>query len=109
MTRHVFLLLYALAISVNAFAVDIDLQEVIVAGLPVMYVETVNGELPTYRSVSSPPGGKGHGRYRANLLHRDGSARRETHEGHLHQERREIRQLVITSCRTLISSSRGGC
>lgn len=61
MTRHVFLLLYALAISVNAFAVDIDLQEVIDAGLPVMYVETVNGELPTYRSVSSPPGMNGTG------------------------------------------------
>ncbi len=54
-------LLTALAFSVNALAVDIDLQEVIAAGLPVMYVETVNGELPTYRSVSSPPGQNGTG------------------------------------------------
>ena len=38
------------------YAADVDVQDVIDAGLPVLYVETVEGETPTYETVSHPEG-----------------------------------------------------
>lgn len=48
-------------INLGAFADDVALQDVINAGLPVLYVETDDNEEPTYTPVTHPEGQFGYG------------------------------------------------
>ncbi len=59
--KRLFVFLFTVTLAINVFSDDVDIQDVIDAGLPVLYVETVDGEEPTFDKVTHPEGMMGEG------------------------------------------------
>ena len=60
MKRYLFVFLMLQSFAIAAFPDEVNLQEVLNAGLPVLTISTVNGEEPTYEMVDHPDGCNGY-------------------------------------------------
>ena len=61
MRKIYFVMVLLLSVTIGAQADNVEIQDVIDAGLPILYVETVDGEEPTYDVAYAPEGQNGKG------------------------------------------------